>query len=62
MRVVTLANKPMDFLGKAIKVFLKEGGKFNFKVTAAGPDHIAGYDDEGLNLTIMVEDIDFIIG
>lgn len=50
------------FLGKSIKVFLKDGGSFNYKVTGCSNDYLDGYDDEGLNITIAVEDIDFIIG
>ena len=54
--------QPSDFLGKAIKVFLKAGGSFHYKVTGCGPNHLDGYDDEGLNITIQVNDIDYIIG
>jgi len=62
MKVINFAKRPKHYLGQAIKVFLKDGGAFNYKVTGCGPDHFDGYDDEGLNITIMVEDIDFIIG
>lgn len=55
-------KQPTDLLGKAIKIFLKDGGAFHFKVTEAGPDWIGGYDDEGLNLRIEAKDIEFIVG
>lgn len=61
VKTVKWANS-CDLLGKAIQIYLKNGGAFNFKVIEAGPDHIAGYDDEYLTLTIAIEDIDFIIG
>jgi hypothetical protein len=50
------------FLGKSVKVFLRDGGAFWLKVTAAGPGYISGYDDEGLDLYIKVDDIDFVEG
>ena len=48
------------FLGKSVKIFLKDGGAFWFKVTEAIPGYIKGYDDEGMNLCISVDDIDFV--
>lgn len=59
---VIQSKKPSDFLGLAVKIFLKTGGAFNFKCTGAGVDYISGYDDEGLDLLISMEDIDFIMG
>lgn len=50
------------YLGKAIKVYLKDGGAFNYKVTECGLHHFGGYDDEGLNISIAYDDIDFILG
>lgn len=50
-----------DLLGKTIRVFLRNGGKFHFKVTGASETTIDGYDDEGMNLTIDTKDIEYII-
>lgn len=52
---------PVKILGKSLRVFLKYGGNFYFKVTAVGGDFVAGYDDEGLNLYIKIEDIDYYL-
>lgn len=54
--------EPVQLLSRSLRVFLKDGGKFYFKVTNCGPDYIGGYDDEGLDLQINIVDIDFIIG
>jgi hypothetical protein len=62
MKVVQFAKQPKHYLGQSIKVFLKLGGAFYLKVTAAGPDYFEGYDEEGLNLHVDVNDIDFILG
>lgn len=62
MRVLQF-KKPTDYLGQAIKIFLKDGGAFNFKVTGVnGSDNLTGFDDEGLNITIPVDEIDYILG
>ena len=50
----------IHLLGKSVKVFLKEGGAFHLKVTSAGNDYISGYDEEGLNIRVSANDIDFI--
>lgn len=52
----------ITLLGKSIKVHLKEGGSFQYKVEECGENYLYGYDDEGLNITIDIDDIDFIIG
>lgn len=51
-----------DYAGLAIKVHLRSGAAFHFKVTEAGHDYTSGYDDESLNLRIDAADIDFIVG
>ena len=48
-------------LGKSVKVYLKLGGAFNFKVTGIGLKFITGFDEEGMNLLIHLNDIDFIV-
>jgi hypothetical protein len=53
---------PINLLGESVRLFLKAGGRFYFKVVEAGPEYITGFDDEGLNLTIAVEDIDYVLG
>ena len=50
-----------NFLGKSIQIYLKSGKAFNYKVTECGLHHFGGYDNEGLNICIAYEDIDFII-
>lgn len=50
-----------SYAGKAIKVYLKDGGAFHFKVIEASDHHIGGFDDEGVDLRIEAGDIDFII-
>ena len=50
------------YLGEAVKIQLKDGGAFNFKVTGCGHDYLDGYDDEVTNITININDIDFIRG
>jgi hypothetical protein len=53
---------PKDLLGKGIKLYLKSGGRFYFKVTSCSNDYIYGYDEEMNNLTIAISDIDYVIG
>lgn len=53
---------PIGFLGSSVKVFLKSGGSFNYKITGCSPSYLDGYDDESTNITININDIDFIIG
>jgi hypothetical protein len=55
-------KKPSDFIGKAVKVILKSGAAFHFKVTEAGINYIQGYDDESLDLRIFDCDIESILG
>lgn len=55
-------SSPNTLLGKAIHIYLKAGAEFNFKVIACDAGNIYGYDDEGLNLGIALDDIDFILG
>lgn len=74
MREVILGEKIdlNELLGKAIKIYLKDGGKFHFKVTGAEIEgnntegitekYVIGFDDNGHDLKISVWDIDFIIG
>lgn len=52
---------PFKILGSAIKVYLKDGGAFPFRVMGAGKDFIDGYDSELMDLHIKLNDIDFII-
>jgi hypothetical protein len=54
-------KKTSDLLGKSLKIYMKDGAKFYFKVTEVGPDYIAGYDDEMMNLRIDLADIDFVM-
>lgn len=51
-----------ELAGESVKVFLRSGGHFNLKVTATEPGFITGFDDERINLTIAVEDIDYVLG
>lgn len=51
-----------DYVGQSIRIHCKLGGVFYFKVTEAGDSYLCGYDDEGLNLRVGAEDIDFIVG
>jgi hypothetical protein len=62
MEVVKFINKPKYFLGQAIKIFLKDGGAFYLKVTHCGFNWIGGFDDEGIDIQVGIEDIDYIIG
>lgn len=70
VNVVSKANLG-DVIGKSVKVFLKQrandSAAFFFKVTGHNAAYegqvkysLIGYDDEGNNLTIDLEDIDFI--
>jgi hypothetical protein len=52
---------PIGFLGNSVKVHLKLGGAFYLKVTGAGKDYLSGYDQEGTNILVQTNDIDFII-
>ena len=47
-------------LNKSVKIFMKDGRAFYFKVTGIGLKYITGYDDEGITRMICIEDIDFI--
>jgi hypothetical protein len=47
-------------LGKAIKIYLKDGGAFHFKVTEAGKSYLVGYDEESMELHINISDIDYV--
>lgn len=61
MKQVRVIYNPKELLGNSIKVFMKEGGKFYFKVMECGGDFMNGYDEEGLDLHLKVEDIDFVV-
>jgi hypothetical protein len=57
--------KAAELLGKSLQIHLKSGGTFYFKCTEAGINHngnewIAGYDEEGLNIRLDVNDIAFV--
>jgi hypothetical protein len=52
---------PIGFLGNSVKVHLKLGGAFYLKVTTVGADFLSGYDQEGINILVQTNDIDFII-
>ncbi|MEK4132039.1 hypothetical protein NYE67_20705 [Solibacillus sp. FSL W8-0474] len=58
---VATYKRTYDLLGKSIRVFLRDGGDFHFKVTGASETSIDGYDEERLNLTIDTKDIEYII-
>lgn len=47
-------------LGKAIKIHLKDGGDFHFKVTGAGKSYLVGYDEERMELHINISDIEYV--
>jgi hypothetical protein len=53
-------------LGKSVQIHLKSGGAFYFKITGSsvvgGNILVTGFDDEGLELTFSVDDIEYIIG
>lgn len=57
---------PTECLGDSVRVFLKlrasDKETFHFKIMECGEGYISGYDQEGLNLRIDLEDIDFILG
>jgi hypothetical protein len=53
---------PVALLGKHIHVYLKTGEDFGFKVTGCGPEGLEGYDNERMNLYLLISDIDFILG
>jgi hypothetical protein len=62
---------PYDLLGKEIRIYLKDGGEFYFKVQEShieglndefAESAISGFDDEGQYLKIDFEDIEFILG
>lgn len=55
----------LELLGKSLQIHLKSGGAFYFKCTEIGTNHkgkewIAGYDEEGLNIRLDINDIAFI--
>jgi hypothetical protein len=54
-------DKPTDLMGKSLKVYLKLGGAFYFKVNGAGIDYIVGFDDEYNHLRISLNDINFVV-
>jgi hypothetical protein len=58
--------QPEKLLGKGFGVHLKDGGSFYFKCTGNGSgsefNFITGYDTEGTDLKIDIEDIDMITG
>lgn len=45
------------YLGKSLAIYLFEGGRFYFKVTGCHDHYLIGYDDEGMELKIDVNDI-----
>lgn len=55
-------KEPKNLLGKALKIYMKDGGAFYFRCTGAGVDHITGYDDTSVELRIDIEDIEYILG
>lgn len=65
IRVVSYIN-PADFINKDIKIKLEDGGLFDFKPYGLrvykNETILDGYDDDGLDLGININDIDYIIG
>ncbi len=57
-----LYKVPQNLLGRSVRVYMKEGGSFYFKVTGAGEGYVTGFDDEGVNLRIEMEDIEVVLG
>lgn len=51
---------PIGYLGESVKVKLKLGGLFALKVTAAGENYLSGHDEEGINILVQTNDIDFL--
>lgn len=61
MKQVVVVYNPKELLGESVKVFMKDGGKFHFKVMECGGDYMNGYDEEGMDLHLKIEDIDFVV-
>lgn len=62
-RLITVIQyvQPNKMLGHSVKLVLKDGGSFNFKVTEAGLDYIVGYDQEMNELKIHLSDVEMVI-
>lgn len=62
--------QPDKLLGKGFGVHLKDGGSFYFKCTGQGytliegfvEEFLNGFDTEGTDLKIDIEDIDMVTG
>jgi hypothetical protein len=63
--------QPSKLLGKGFGVHLKDGGSFYFKCTGMGEGerftldpvpYLSGFDTEGTDLKIDIEDIDMVTG
>lgn len=53
--------KIQDYLGKRIRIFLKTGGAFTVDLVSKAGDYVTGYDEEGTEITIDTNDIDFVV-
>lgn len=62
MLKVVSYKKPADLLSEFVRVKLRNGGLFNFRIIETTAQSINGFDDEGINLVIDFEDIDYIVG
>jgi hypothetical protein len=61
--------QPSNLLGKGFGVHLKDGGSFYFKCTGQGfvgrdtfVHYISGFDTEGNDIQIDLQDIDMVTG
>jgi hypothetical protein len=62
MKKQQLPLNAVGLMGKSLMVYLKNGKSFYLKVTAGGPGHISGQDQEGMNLVVNFTDIDCVVG
>jgi hypothetical protein len=51
----------IKLLGRTVWIELKAGGEFWFKVTGAGREYISGFDIEGMDIAININDINRVI-
>jgi hypothetical protein len=61
--MIVLAERfnPTLYLGSNIRIFLKTGGRFNAVVLSCFSNFVNCIDGDGLELTINIQDIDFVV-
>lgn len=51
---------PKGYLGEKVQIILKAGGSFNLNVKEADHNNLKGFDEDGIDISISLTDIDCV--